>query len=204
MTCISFRSLTLLSAMAAMLFLGACSAKTPDQPQPTSETPIIAGEPAGSNAADTSFVTNMVASHEQAVHLSRLVADRSSDPEVTQLAADISSSRELEIRLMTALLVQWNADSPSLPAPDGPGAPETPAVGTIDDATVARMQALSGQDFDALWLQSMIGHGQGAIQIATAEVDNGHNVDAVALAKRIVEKQQAEITRMQQILEGHS
>lgn len=197
--------LAVLSAMAAILLLASCSAATSDEkPKPTSETPVITGEPAGSNADDASFVIDMVASHKQAVQLSGLVSNRSADPNVTQLAADISSSRVLEIELMKALLAQWNADSPALPAPDGPGAPETPAVGTVDDGTVARMQALNGQDFDVLWLQSMIEHGQGAVQIASAEVEHGHNVDAVALANRIVEKQQVEINHMQQILAGDS
>lgn len=189
-----------LCVTAAMVFLASCSGEKPDEkPQPTPETPAITGEPAGSNADDASFVTNMIANHKQAVQVSGLVADRSTDQSLVESAADISASRGPEIEMMKALLTQWNADSATPPDPDRHNAT---VPGTVDDATVARLQTLSGQDFDVLWLRSMIAHGQGAVQIANAEIANGDNVDAVALAKQIVEKQQAEINHLQQILAG--
>lgn len=100
---------------------------------------------------------------------------------------------------MKVLLVQWNADSTT---PSDAGSLGATAPGAIDEATVARLQTLGGKDFDVLWLQSMVALDQGAVQIANVEAANGDNVDAVALAKRIVEKQQAEINHMQQILTG--
>ena len=53
----------------------------------------------------------------------------------------------------------------------------------VDDATMARLASLNGAEFDTLWLQSMIGHHQGAIEMAKAEIANGENVDAIGLAK---------------------
>ncbi|WP_235682998.1 DUF305 domain-containing protein [Mycolicibacterium alvei] len=190
--------LAVLSAMAATSFLAACSGSTPDEkPQSTSETPVITGKPAGSNAGDAAFAVNMIANHDQAMQVSELVGDRSTNSDLVELAADITSTRTMETEMMKALLVQWNADSGTYSVPDHPA---TPARGTIDELTVTRLQGLSGQDFDVLWLQSMVAHGQGAIQIANAEIADGANVDAVGLAKKIVGKQQAEVDRMQQML----
>lgn len=192
--------LAILSAVTAVLFLASCGGTTPDEkPQPTSEAPAIKGEPAGSNAGDTSFAVDIIASHAQAVQISELVPDRTTNSDLVELAAGIASSRRTEMELMKALLVQWNADSTTSSLPDHTA---VTAQGAIDEQTVTRLQALSGQDFDVLWLQSMIAHGQGAIQIANAEIADGENVDAVGLAKQIVGKQQAEIDRMQQILAG--
>ena len=67
---------------------------------------------------------------------------------------------------------------------------------------MAKLASLNGAEFDTLWLQSMIGHHQGAIEMAKAEIANGENVDAIGLAKTIVDTQQAEIDQMKQMLGG--
>lgn len=190
--------LAVLSAVAAVMFLASCSGTTPDEkPQSRSETPVITGAPAGSNAGDTAFAVNMIANHAQAVRVAELVPEHTANAELAELAVGIPSSRRTEIELMKALLVQWNADATTSPMPDQPA---FTAQGTIDEQTVSRLQVLSGTDFDVLWLQSMIAHGQGAIQIANTEIADGENVDAFGLAKQIVVKQQTEIDRMQQLL----
>jgi uncharacterized protein (DUF305 family) len=48
----------------------------------------------------------------------------------------------------------------------------------------------------------MISHHQGAIDMAKAEIANGDNVDAKALAGEIVAAQEAEIGQMKQLLGG--
>ena len=74
--------------------------------------------------------------------------------------------------------------------------------GMVDEATMARLQSLKGAEFDNLWLESMIGHHQGAIEMAKAEIANGENVDAKSMAQNIVNTQQAEIGQMKQMLGG--
>ena len=74
--------------------------------------------------------------------------------------------------------------------------------GMVDDATVSRLESLRGTEFDTLWLQSMIGHHQGAVEMAKAEIADGENVDAIAMATTMVAAQQAEIGQMKQMLEG--
>ena len=54
-------------------------------------------------------------------------------------------------------------------------------AGMVDEATMAKLETLKGAEFDTLWLQSMIGHHQGAIEMAKAELANGQNVDAKQL-----------------------
>ena len=64
------------------------------------------------------------------------------------------------------------------------------------------LRPLTGAEFDKLWLESMIGHHQGAIEMAKAEIANGDNVDAKDLAKNIVTTQEAEIGQMKQMVGG--
>ena len=74
--------------------------------------------------------------------------------------------------------------------------------GMVDDATMTKLESLNGSEFDTLWLQSMISHHEGAIEMARAEITNGKNVDAKGLAQTIVDTQQAEIGQMKQMLGG--
>ena len=74
--------------------------------------------------------------------------------------------------------------------------------GMVDEATMTKLESLNGTEFDKLWLESMISHHQGAIEMAKAEIANGDNVDAKGLAQTIVDTQQAEIGQMKQMLGG--
>ena len=74
------------------------------------------------------------------------------------------------------------------------------APGTVDDATMSQLRSLRGKDFDTVWLRAMIGHQQGAVALAQAEVAKGVNVDAVATAKRLVDTYDAQIAKMNQLL----
>jgi uncharacterized protein (DUF305 family) len=53
---------------------------------------------------------------------------------------------------------------------------------------------------DELFLEQMIAHHRGAIDMAQDEVDNGQNSDAVAMAQTIIDTQTSEIATMEEIL----
>jgi uncharacterized protein (DUF305 family) len=161
------------------------------------DSPLVTGEPAGYSADDVAFATNVVANHEQGIDVSALVPDRSTNPEVVAFAAKSTTALKSDAATLNALLVQWNGN-PDIKT--GGGTHGTTTKGTIDNATMAKLNSLQGIEFDTLWLQSMISLHQGAIEMANAEIANGKNVDAVGLAKQIVGAQQAEIDQMKQIL----
>lgn len=197
-----------LAAVVAAVFLAGCggaedSASAGGGPE-IPETPVISGEPAGYNADDVSFATNMVPHHKQAIELAELVPDRSTNPEMAALASQITATQQPEINIMNVFLVQWNEN----PEAGGDSGGEGHAghgqsmQGMVDDATMTRLESLRGTEFDTLWLESMISHHQGAIEMAKAEIANGENVDAIAMAKTMVAAQEAEIGQMKQMLEG--
>ena len=68
------------------------------------------------------------------------------------------------------------------------------------EAEMARLGTLRGEKFDRAWLTMMIEHHQGAVEMAEKEIADGSNDEAVAMARTIVETQNAEISRMQQLL----
>ena len=195
------RLLTVLVACAAALFLSSCSSAKTDgnSDHPKSDEPVITARPAGYNADDVAFATNMIPHHQQAVDLSALVPDRSTNADLVALAQRISAAQQPEINVMKVFLVQWNENPDANSGHAGHGGA---MQGMVDEATMTKLESLNGVDFDKLWLESMISHHQGAIEMAKAEVANGDNVDAKALATNIVTTQEAEIGQMKQMLGG--
>jgi uncharacterized protein (DUF305 family) len=201
MTSVTRRVAAALAALTVALFVSSCSSPASDghTDHPHSDEPVITGQPAGYNADDVAFATNMIPHHQQAVDLSAMVPDRSTNAALVALAEQISAAQQPEINVMKVFLVQWNENPDSNSGHAGHG---NAMQGMVDQATMTKLESLNGQEFDKLWLESMISHHQGAIEMAKAEIANGDNVDAKSLAKNIVTTQEAEIGQMKQMLGG--
>lgn len=65
---------------------------------------------------------------------------------------------------------------------------------------MAALEAASGDAFDRMWLEMMIEHHLGAVDMAKTELAEGVNPDAQALARTVIADQEAEITTMRQML----
>jgi len=195
------RLLAVLVACAAALFLSSCSSAKTDgnSDHPKSDEPVITAQPAGYNADDVAFATNMIPHHQQAVDLSALAPERSTNADLVALAQRISAAQQPEIDVMKVFLVQWKENPDTNSGHAGHG---NTMAGMVDATTMTKLQSLNGAEFDKLWLESMISHHQGAVEMAKAEIANGDNVDAKALAKNIVTTQEAEIGQMKQMLGG--
>jgi uncharacterized protein (DUF305 family) len=194
-----------IAALAAALLLASCSGQASDArtAQPQTDQPVITGQPAGYNPDDVAFATNMIPHHQQAVELSALVPDRSTSTELIVLANQISAAQQPEINVMKVFLVQWTEGTGNPASSDsGHAGHGSTMQGMVDAATIAKLESLNGAEFDKLWLESMISHHQGAIEMAKAELANGDNVDAKSLAANIVTTQEAEIGQMKQMLGG--
>ncbi|MCH9736926.1 MAG: DUF305 domain-containing protein [Actinomycetia bacterium] len=202
-----------LVAVATTVTIAACTTTADStQSSPTafglSETPVITGAPAGYNADDVFFATTMVSDHQQTIEMSNLVAERTANPELAELAGRMAAAQQSEINIMNVFLVQWRENPEARTGPGGRHVGENEAKqgpdvpGMVDDATMETLKSLRGNEFDILWLTTMISHQQGAVEMARDEIANGTNVDAVAMARTIAARQEAEIEQMQQILEG--
>ncbi|MGN2639357.1 DUF305 domain-containing protein [Nocardia takedensis] len=156
------------------------------------------------NDADVAFAQEMIPHHRQAVEMAALVASRSTDPRVLDLAARIQAAQEPEIDTMTAWLRAWGARVPPTAADHaGMGhAPDVPMPGMMNAEQMNRMEAARGAEFDRLWLTGMIEHHEGAVDMARTELDRGANAEAKALAQHIIDAQRAEITEMRGLLDG--
>ena len=198
------RIAAVLIALFAALLLTACSGSDDKTDTATTDEAISTPAPPGFNAEDHQFATNMIPHHEQAIELAALAPQHSTDQDLIALAAKISAEQEPEIKALRVFLVQWdeNPEDDASHGDHGGDGGHDAMAGMVDEATMAKLQTLQGAEFDTLWLQSMISHHQGAIEMAKAEVANGQNVDIKRMAQTMVDTQQAEITQMNQMLEG--
>lgn len=151
------------------------------------------------NDADVLFLQMMIPHHEQAVEMAELATDRAASPEVKELAAQIEQAQAPEIETMTGWLEDWgeSVDMGGMDMREMDG-----MQGMLSDEQMASLEAASGAEFDELFLTRMREHHLGAVMMAEEELEAGEFADAKALAQTIIDTQQAEIERIDELLEG--
>ena len=204
MTALRIRAAALVAASATTLALSSCSStatKTAVEDHSSHGSSAAAAQPSTAhNEDDVLFAQMMIPHHQQAVALAGMVPDRSTNPEVRALAAEISAAQQPEIATMKDMLGRWGIKPDEMQHESGHAG--MTMQGMVGDETLVKLEGLKGPDFDALWLQSMIGHHQGAIEMATIEVAAGKSPEMTALARSIISAQQAEIDQMKQMLQA--
>lgn len=146
------------------------------------------------NDPDIAFVTQMIPHHQQAVEMADILLGKTGvDPRVVDLATQIKAAQGPEITTMTSWLKSWGQ-----PSPEPMDGMEMGGMMSPDDMNA--LTNASGADSSKLFLEQMIQHHQGAIDMANEELSKGKNADAIALAKTIADAQTAEIAKMNEIL----
>ncbi|GAB2505271.1 DUF305 domain-containing protein [Nocardia heshunensis] len=145
------------------------------------------------NDADVTFLTMMYPHHAQAVEMAKLVPSRSQNQQLITLAKAVEQAQSPEMQQITTLLQSFGK-----PVPSGEMNHDMPGIMSKDQMT--KLAAASGPEFDKMWMQMMIEHHQGAIDMANTELAQGSNADSKALAQSIVTAQQQEIGQMNTML----
>lgn len=152
------------------------------------------------NDADVMFLQMMYPHHAQAVDMAKLAPSRSQNQQVITLAQNIEKAQGPEMTQMTGLLTSFGKPAPTaeMSGHDMPGMGGMPGMMSAEQMT--NLTGLSGRAFDQVWLQMMIDHHSGAIDMSNTELGDGTNPDAKKLAQAIIANQQTEITQMRGML----
>ncbi|MFC7490153.1 MULTISPECIES: DUF305 domain-containing protein [unclassified Knoellia] len=164
-------------------------------------------------SAEAGFARDMQTHHGQAVEMSLLVNDRSTDPTVRIMAKDIATSQQNQSGQMFAWLQLWGlSPTGSQPAMawmegDHHGATSAsgdavamPGMATAED--IANLTAARGVDADRIFLSLMIEHHRGGVEMADAVLARSDRAEVVTLARSMKLAQSSEITTMQQMLDA--
>lgn len=178
------------AAFATALFAAACGdGGDDDAATTTSESEERSAE---FNEADVHFAQMMVPHHEQAVHMADLADTRAGD-EVRALAEEIRDAQGPETEQMETLLDAWGAEVEH-------GMDHSEMEGMLSEEQMAELEAAEGEGFDTLFLEFMVLHHEGAVDMARVELADGVNPEARELAEEIIAAQESEIGLMNEML----
>ena len=186
--------------LTSALLLGACGSETGSSSMPGMSSSAGAGRQAGHNPDDVAFVQQMIPHHTDAVNMADLVSSRSKNPQVIDLASRIGKGQEPEIQQMQNWLSAWNASMPGMSTQSMPGMSGGSMPGMMSADEMKQLEQAKGAEFDKMWLDMMIKHHQGAVDTAKTELGKGASTEAKALAQKIIDAQQGEITEMRGML----
>jgi uncharacterized protein (DUF305 family) len=192
--------------------LAGCTAQSPDQPPiiapqgPGEQAQTLAPEDFGTDRwvapseADLEYVARMIVHHEQALTMTALAPERAQNETVRGLASRIHDTQGPEISGMKQWQRQYAESAPAhghsadLPEVDHGSMP-----GMATDEQLAALEAARGADFDRLFLELMIAHHEGAVQMAVELLSSGTDVRVEEMANDVVASQTDEVERMRAI-----
>lgn len=184
--------------LSALLAISACG----DGGGSTSSQDRSSGQVAADaafNDQDVAFVQDMLPHHEQAVVMADLVLAKDVSAQVKDLAARIKAAQAPEIERMKGMLSTFGVDAEGGHASMG-GMGE--GMGMMSESAMSSLRNASGAQAGREFLQGMLAHHRGAVEMAVAEIRRGTYPDAVDLARSIQVDQEKEIAEMEQLLQG--
>ena len=161
-----------IAIIVTMLVLTACS------PHTMMDHPSVSSEEV--------FIAEMIPHHQEAVDSSRLMLS-SENPKVKALAEAIILAQELEISMMQDWMGQWYADSD---------------YKITYKNMMPELTSLEGEAKDKAYLEGMIAHHKGAIEMAKQAQTLDFRAEVLELTKNIILTQEDEIKQINAILKG--
>lgn len=145
-------------------------------------------------AYDKEFVANMIVHHESAMNMAEMALASAKHQEIKDLATNINASQGQEVGNMRNWQNQWGYPPTSGHSMTGMAEAGHSMEG-MSDMNEA-LKGLSGEAFDKKFLELMIEHHQGAIDMAHPAATNAFHQEVKDLAQAIITAQTKEINQM--------
>lgn len=184
-----------------------------------------AGTP-GDASADAGFARDMGVHHAQAVEMSFIIRDATDDPKIRTLGYDIIVTQSAQRGMFMGWLQQWGLDQATGQRPMAwmaghshggaqgrrtaepagitlvDGAPDLSSVmpGMASPQELERLKAAKGREAEILFLQLMIRHHEGGVDMARAAMQLANRPEVRTAAKHMVDSQNSEIALMTELL----
>lgn len=169
-----------------------------------SEEDVAGLEAPEHSQADVTFMQDMIVHHQQALDMVDLVDGRSEQSAISLLAERIQLSQESEIEQMEQWLTDRDEDIPEEGSgPEHDGDHELmPGMATA--AEMDELEQSDGAAFDRLFLELMIAHHEGALEMVNDLYASGGGLEPAAdlFALGVEADQTIEIGRMQDLLDS--
>jgi uncharacterized protein (DUF305 family) len=201
------RGTTVLAALALSFALAACADDSDGDSSATDQQTASNGDVF--NGADVTFATDMIPHHAQAIEMVTLTDTRTLDPAVKQLAESIRDAQAPEVETMVDWLTAWGEEIPETSLDhtnaghdmgDMPSMESSDMPGMMSSDDMRALANASDDEFQDMWLEMMMEHHEGAIEMAKTERADGMFPAALSLAESIESSQQAEIEQIKTLL----
>ncbi|MGW1844840.1 DUF305 domain-containing protein [Streptomyces sp. NPDC001966] len=180
------------------------------RPSSSAGSPSAGGSAAtapSDTSVDVGFARDMSVHHQQAVEMSFIVRDRTSDEAVRRLAYDIINTQANQRGMMLGWLETWGRAKSSSAAPmKWMNHPFTPRgdgslmPGMATNTELDELRAAKGRAAEVLYLKLMTPHHQAGVEMAAAAATSADTDEIRNLAAGMVRGQQSEISLMADML----
>ncbi|MHC3472528.1 DUF305 domain-containing protein [Streptomyces sp. 7R007] len=189
------------TAAAALVAAGAITYATAEDGGSAAATPAA-------DSADAGFARDMAVHHQQAVEMSYIVRDRTTNAEVRRLAYDIAQTQANQRGMLLGWLDLWGLPKASSKPPmswmgmgDMPERGDGSLMpGMATDTELRKLGTLNGRQAEVFYLQLMTDHHKGGIHMAEGCVARCTVGVEKRLAQGMVDAQQSEIKLMADML----
>jgi uncharacterized protein (DUF305 family) len=137
------------------------------------------------------FASMMIPHHSQAVTISGLALNNSTNEDIRALATAIRDAQAPEMAQMQSWLDESDYS--------GTHAGHMDMGGMLSDEELAELSSAKGSTFDLLFLKGMIAHHEGALEMISM-IQNSSNAEVKKLYSNILTSQSAEVEAMKALL----
>ena len=186
----------LLSGFTALALLAGCGGSSVSDV--ADKAVDAAKEAVGFNDDDVMFAQMMIPHHEQAIEMSDIALDPTvgASDAVKKLATRIKAAQDPEITKMKSFLTSWKERL----TPDSSMDHSDMMSGVLSAEDMKKLSSLRGAEFDRAWMEDMIAHHEGAIEMAKDVLKDGKDSAVKALANLVATAQDSEILEMKKLL----
>jgi uncharacterized protein (DUF305 family) len=181
----AFLAVTMVSALLA------CQSRETSSPaQSTATTESTASAERGGSEYDLQFIDTMKSHHQTAVQMGQMAQQKASDAKIKAFGRNAADDQTREVQQMEEWRRQWYPNAPDAQNMQLPGA----ASMSMD---MSHMQSMSGPAFDMMFVDMMIPHHQGAIEMSRDALQKAQRKEVRDFARQVITKQEKEITELQ-------
>jgi uncharacterized protein (DUF305 family) len=181
-------------ALFVVLLVSACTAAQPTESPSTESQPtdsaVESGEheghtmPADSDVPfDATFIDGMIEHHQGAVEMAEQALENAEHEEVRMLAEEIIATQTPEIEQLQSWRAEWFPDF-------------APTEGMVMDMGTMSVSADESIPYDQRFLEAMISHHEGAIEMAEMVLEMSEREEIRTLGETIIAAQSSEIEQM--------
>lgn len=153
---------------------------------------------------DIDFAKKMILVDQQTMQMAGIALQKSSDAQVKNVSASIYANSLSDSKAYIALLEQWKESYLNLSDyPEVEGHDKYPTFpGMSHLVEIRELQGLQGDDFDKVYLKTMINHHEAVAEIQTEKASGGSTVkfiDILDVRKANLQKLEDQIVQMKQL-----